>query len=139
MINKINQLLSKIDVTIKVNNVDSQFSDFILCHKKKIIGHGWKRDDVNEIVGFMGLELRAIHGKLCWTKSKITNEEFENYLKLFQFAVSENYFWYSKPTCASAGYYCESVVDFGGLINDINIFINCNYDIKLFYNSILGN
>ena len=133
MLLKLNQELSKINVSIENNFKDPDFSDFIMLHSNNIIGHGWKWNNKKEIVGFCGLELPAMKGKLCWTKSKVTSEDFETYLKLFQFAISDNYFWYSLPTKSCAGNYCKPLTEFDVFINHLNLFISSKYDIDRFH------
>jgi hypothetical protein len=135
ILDKLNRELSGFDVKIEFNKTNPLYSDFILSHKGKIIGNGWKRANKNEVVGFIGYSLPALNGKLCWTKNResITHEEFDDVINLFQFAISEDFYWFSPPTNRqNAGFSCKALTDSSKFIEYISQFIKNNYDQKIF-------
>ena len=135
MLDKLNVLLSVLDVKIELNNTSPLYSDFILSHKGKTIGNGWKWKNQEEVVGFLGWAAPASNGDLCWTKNSdsISHEEFEEVINLFQFAISDDYYWYSPPTNnVMLGFSCKALTDATKFLEDIRLYINNNYDHKVF-------
>lgn len=135
ILDKLNKELSEFDVKIEFNKTNPLYSDFTLSHKGKIIGNGWKWENKQEVVGFMGWALPSLNGKLCWTKnrSSLSHEEYEDVIDLFQFAISQDYYWFSPPTNRQmAGFSCKSLTDSSKFIEYINQFIKNNYDPEIF-------
>ena len=135
MLNKLKTDLLRINVTIELNHFNPLFSDFELKYKEAMIGNGWIWENKAEIIGFMGWGTPAFNGKKCWTKNSgsLPHEDFEKVINLFQFAISDDYYWYSPPTNNQlAGYSCAPLSNPIKLIKDIELFINNNLDSKVF-------
>jgi hypothetical protein len=131
MINNLNKALLAIGAHIEANKTTPVFSDYQLVYDRQIIGYGWKRESKNIPLGFMGWALPAIGGhEIVWDTTKnleVSNLDFEKVINLFQFAVSEDYYWFSPPTnFQNAGYSCNALIDCGVLYDSINIFIQNN-------------
>jgi len=128
MITNLNKIIDKNNISIKDNVIDSQFSDYVLYFDDKIIGYGWKNEKVNEVIGFMGMS--APSNKIPQIIfDKFINENnrgfgSEDLMYMFQFAVSENYYWFSPPVAnLNMGVECPSLDD-AKIFNDyIEIYI----------------
>ena len=128
MITNVNKLININNISIKDNIIHSQFSDYVLYFEDKIIGFGWKNENVNEVIGFMGAwaPSNKIPQKIF---DNIINENntgfgFEDLMYMFQFAVSENYYWFSPPVAnLNMGVECPSLDD-AKIFNDyLEIYI----------------
>lgn len=135
MLFKLNKALEAINARIDINQIDPLFSEYKLFYKDMIIGNGWKLESESDIIGFMGWAMPALRGELCWTKNSqsINDDQFEDCLKLFQFSISDKYYWYSPPVNNNlAGFSCRRLNDPIYLLNDINFYINNNFDSLIF-------
>jgi len=57
----------------------------------------------------------------------------EEFINLFKFAISDDYYWYSPPTNnLMLGYSSKVLTDATKFLEDIRIYINNNYDHKVF-------
>ena len=128
MINNLNKLINKNNISIKDNVIDSQFSDYVLYFDDKIIGFGWKNENVNEVIGFMGMSAPNdnISQKILnkFINENNTGVSFDDLMYMFQFAVSENYYWFSPPVAnLNMGVECPSLDD-AKIFNDyLEIYI----------------
>jgi len=136
MIKQLNSKLKALNIEIKKNLKTEGFSDFILTYKsEKIIGYGWSRENMNEIVGFMGSASPSMIAKNVWLTTKMDEYglNFEEVIDLFQFAISKNYYWFCPPTNqALVGSSCPALVDESPLINSLKIYLEANFDPKVF-------
>lgn len=116
MITDLNKLINKNNISIKENVIDSQFSDYIMYFEDKIIGFGWKNENVNQVIGFMGMSApnnnipQNILDKFI--NKNNTGVSFKDLMYMFQFAISENYYWFSPPVAnLNMGVECPSLDD----------------------------
>jgi hypothetical protein len=128
MITNLNKLININNISIKDNIIHSQFSDYVLYFEDKIIGFGWKNENVNEVIGFMGMSApnNKIPQKIFdkFINENITGFSSEDLMYMFQFAVSENYYWFSPPVAnLNMGVECPSLDD-AKIFNDyLEIYI----------------
>ena len=128
MITNLNKLINKNNISIKDNVIDSQFSDYVLYFDDKIIGFGWINENVNQVIGFMGMSApnNNIPQKILnkFINENNTGVSFEDLMYMFQFAVSENYYWFSPPVAnLNMGVECPSLDD-AKIFNDyLEIYI----------------
>ena len=108
MINKLNESLTKLNVELLENNLNNKkdFYDYLMLHNKNIIGIGWKTKNIPASIGFMGWGTPNFNAEnkdfIEMILSKLDNKKHdklsgENLLNLFQFAISEEFFWFSPP------------------------------------------
>ena len=108
MINKLNESLTKLNVELLENNLNNKkdFYDYLMLHNKNIIGIGWKTKNIPASIGFMGWGTPNFQAEnkdfIEMILSKLDNKKHdklsgENLLNLFQFAISEEFFWFSPP------------------------------------------
>lgn len=130
--------LGKLNVTLTENLKSPEFSDFILSHGSKIIGYGWKTDNSDKEIGFMYYCGPAIGGERVGRFDNIPEDlDFTESINLFQFAISEDFFWYIYPTDRRiTGHGQKPCKDFKDLISDINSFINNDYDPTIFHDRL---
>ena len=128
MITNLNKFININNISIKDNIMHSQFSDYVLYFEDKIIGFGWKNENVNEVIGFMGMSAPSnkIPQKIFdkFINENITGFSSEDLMYMFQFAVSENYYWFSPPVAnLNMGVECPSLDD-AKIFNDyLEIYI----------------
>lgn len=125
MFEKLNTDLKSLDVSISANDINNSFSDYLMCYKDSIIGFGWKSNN-NLSKGFMGLWMPNFEGEDIEFSNEISTKilsnlnddlNFEKSMYLFQFAISENKYWFSPPIAdLMKGIACPS-------LNDTNIII----------------
>jgi hypothetical protein len=129
MINRINEQISKLNTKIISNEINPMFCDYLLYHEEtKLIGYGWRveRDELN--VSFMSSQVPGRGGINPWRfdifetgkfKFELSREViFEDLLNLFQFAISDNSYWFSVPVGNwEVGITCKP-------LNDIKIYEN---------------
>lgn len=125
MFEKLNTDLKSLDVSISANDINNSFSDYLMFYKDSIIGFGWKSNN-NLSKGFMGLWMPNFEGEDIEFSNEISTKillnlnddlNFEKSMYLFQFAISENKYWFSPPIAdLMKGIACPS-------LNDTNIII----------------
>jgi hypothetical protein len=141
MITQINNSLKKINVQIIENNSTPEFSDYVFIFNNiKIIGYGWKRENEPELVGFWGWAMPALSGKLVTSFRLPDQLDFEEVINLFQFSLSDEYYWFSPPTnkCI-AGFSCNALTDVDELFNALNLYIDANCDPEIFLRNNYSN
>jgi hypothetical protein len=142
MITNLNKLININNISIKDNITHSQFSDYVLYFEDKIIGFGWKNENINERIGFMGMcaPSNKIPQKMF---DKIINENntgvsYEDLMYMFQFAISKNYYWFSPPVGdLNMGVECPSLDNPKIFNNYLEIYIKNIMD-KTLKNDILN-
>jgi hypothetical protein len=133
MINKLTYELRAIGITLSANTLNPEFSDYVIKFDEKIVGYGWKRENVKEKVGFMGLAAPAWENCIWRVSSLPKNLNFEEIINLFQFAVSEDFIWFSLPTNnIMIGYTSDPFHNSKEFISDLKIFIENGFDPKIF-------
>ena len=133
MINKLTDELRTIGITLSANALNPEFSDYVIKFDEKIVGYGWQSKNVKEKVGFMGWAAPAWENCI-WRHSMIPeNLNFEEIINLFQFAVSEDFIWFSLPTNTSMiGYTSEPFLNSTEFISSLKQFIEKGFDPKIF-------
>jgi hypothetical protein len=140
IINNLNKSLDNLNVQI-INNLETpDFSDFVLVHNKsRVIGYGWKTENIKKNVGFWGWALPAL-GANTITSFRVSesNLDFEEVINLFQFALSDDFYWFSPPTNRqNAGFSCSALSDVQEIYDYIKLFVESNFDPTVFLNSNL--
>ena len=133
MIDKLKNELKNIGITLFLNTLNPEFSDYVIKYNERIIGYGWKSENVKDNVGFMGCSAPAF--KNCvWRVSKTPeNLNFEEIISLFQFAVSEDFIWFSSPTNIEIiGYSSKPYQNVNDFISNLKHFIENEFDTKIF-------
>lgn len=132
MINILNDHLKIIDVIIVENKINIEFSDYLMYHNDDIIGFGWKSNN-NLSKGFMGLckpnDDGLDHQFTGEISSKILLKlnddlDFVKSMFLFQFAISEDKYWFSPPTANLIdGMVCPPQINSGILLKYLKKYI----------------
>ena len=132
---KLSNDLSKLDVTIEHNSQYPNYSAYTLKHGERIIGYGWKAENKKEEVGFMGWASPAMRGCI-WKVSSLPKElDFEVTIDLFQFAISDDYFWYSVPANRIVmGFTSKALTDTSKFIQSVKKYIDSDYNPEVFMN-----
>ena len=143
MIDKLKTELSRLEITLVANTLNPEFSDYVMKFNDRIIGYGWQSENVNEKVGFMGWSAPAWENCI-WRASKTPgNLNFEEIIELFQFAISEDYLWFSPPVNrVIIGPSCEPYQDATAFILNLKQFIESEFNPKIFsnyLNNLYGN
>lgn len=127
MINKINEQLLELKTKIISNDINPKFCDFLLYNEEnKLIGYGWKVEEDDIDVSFMSSQVPGKGGIRPWKFNIYENGkfnfelsddvDFRKLLNLFQFAISDNSYWFSVPVgYLEVGFTCQP-------LNDVNIF-----------------
>jgi hypothetical protein len=127
MINRINEQLSKLNTKIIINTINPKFCDYLLYSEEtNLIGYGWRVENDDLDVSFMSSQVPGRGGVRPWRfdmfeTGKFNFElsaevDFRELLNLFQFAISDNSYWFSVPVgYLEMGYTCKP-------LNDIKIF-----------------
>ena len=105
MFEKLNTDLKSLYVSIIANDINNSFSDYLMYYKDSIVGFGWRSNN-NLSKGFMGLWMPNFEGEDIEFSNEISSKillnlnddlNFEKSMYLFQFAISENKYWFSPP------------------------------------------
>ena len=97
MIDNLASELETFGMVLMPNSLNPDFSDYIIKFNERIIGYGWKNKNENEKVGFMGV-MGPAWENCIWRDNRMPdNLNFNEVINLFQFAVSEDFIWFSLP------------------------------------------
>ena len=133
MIEKFKKELSKLKITLFLNTLNPEFSDYVLKYNERIIGYGWKRENIKENVGFMGYSAPAFENCVWRTSATPKNLNFKEVISLFQFAVSDDYIWFSLPANdVIIGYSSKTYQNVNDFISNLKHFIENEFDSKIF-------
>ncbi len=133
MIEKLKNELNNIGITLFSNTLNPEFSDYVIKYNERIVGYGWKRENIKEKVGFMGWSAPACENCVWRTSSTPENLNFKEVISLFQFAVSDDYIWFSLPANdVIIGYSCEPFQNVNDFISNLKLFIENEFDPRIF-------
>ena len=133
MMNKLINELKTIGISLSANTLNPEFSNYVITFDDTIVGYGWNSDNVNEKVGFMGWAAPAWENCI-WSTSKLPeNLNFVEIINLFQFAISEDFIWFSLPTNNMlVGYASEPYLNTTEFVSSLRQFIENDFDPKIF-------
>jgi hypothetical protein len=127
--------LSNLNINLCDNILNPEFSDYVLKFGEKILGYGWKSKNKNEKVGFMGWAAPAFDNCIWRVDNTPENLNFNEVINLFQFAISEDFLWFSLPTNnILIGYSSDPYEDAREFISNLKLFIENEFDPKIFLN-----
>jgi hypothetical protein len=130
---KLKNELNNIGITLFLNTLNPEFSDYVIKYNERIVGYGWKRENIKEKVGFMGWSAPAWENCVWRTSSTPKNLNFKEVISLFQFAVSDDYIWFSLPANdVIIGYSCEPFQNVNDFISNLKLFIENEFNPRIF-------
>jgi hypothetical protein len=127
MIKRINEKLLKLNTKIIINTINPKFCDYLLYYEEtNLIGYGWRVENDDVDVSFMSSQVPGNKGVIPWRFDLFETGEFNfelsaevnfiDLLNLFQFAISDNSYWFSVPVgYLEVGFTCNP-------LNNIKIF-----------------
>lgn len=127
MYKSINQVLSKHNIKIIENKLNPKFCDYLMYEDEtNLIGYGWRVESDDIDVSFMSSQVSGRGGVKPWKfdifetgkfNFELSSEvNFRDLLEMFQFAISDNSYWFSVPVgYLEVGFTCKP-------LNKIKIF-----------------